>query len=525
MIAGIARAVLAVLGASCLASARADDLDVGTVLANVRAAVGYQRLASLPGSVLVTGSAMIAGESGDYRCSFTPAGSYREQNGGLIAASRGFDGQVCWEVDPTGMPRTMILEDREKNLIWMWIRTHRWLAADAPFRIALVPDATDASTVTLTLALDEATLEERLVIDRATWLPSSSTHECDGVKEQLTLADYVETLGFKLARTLVLEQRLRREYRLRSVIVSAVVPSESYALPAERPHDTRIDPEAKPELELMRARSGHLLVKPVVNGEERGWFLLDTGAAALVIDDKVADAAGMTAFGRASAVGVGGAVGARFRRGRSLRLGPLTMDDPMYGGIDLESLSTAIGTPIVGICGYDLFSRAVVEIDMERLRVSLFDRGKYELTRGNWQELEIVGRHPCVRCTFAGGEGPLPPRHRRRARHRHVQRAGGGAHAPARGTRDATGGTARGRRHAAGADRHPRLVRDRRLSFPAAARQLRDREAGRVRRQLPLRQHRRRVPGAVPPRAGLWTQPHRAGAARERAPVMAEALG
>jgi Aspartyl protease len=405
MIAGIARAVLAVLGASCLASARADDLDVGTVLANVRAAVGYQRLASLPGSVLVTGSAMIAGESGDYRCSFTPAGSYREQNGGLIAASRGFDGQVCWEVDPTGMPRTMILEDREKNLIWMWIRTHRWLAADAPFRIALVPDATDASTVTLTLALDEATLEERLVIDRATWLPSSSTHECDGVKEQLTLADYVETLGFKLARTLVLEQRLRREYRLRSVIVSAVVPSESYALPAERPHDTRIDPEAKPELELMRARSGHLLVKPVVNGEERGWFLLDTGAAALVIDDKVADAAGMTAFGRASAVGVGGAVGARFRRGRSLRLGPLTMDDPMYGGIDLESLSTAIGTPIVGICGYDLFSRAVVEIDMERLRVSLFDRGKYELTRGNWQELEIVGRHPCVRCTFAGGEG------------------------------------------------------------------------------------------------------------------------
>jgi hypothetical protein len=81
------------------------------------------------------------------------------------------------------------------------------------------------------------------------------------------------------------------------------------------------------------------------------------------------------------------------------------MVDPIYGGIDLTSLSTAIGTPIIGMCGYDLFCRAVVEIDMERLRVSVFDPEKYELERGSWQELAIVGRHPCVRCSFAGGEG------------------------------------------------------------------------------------------------------------------------
>ena len=50
---------------------------------------------------------------------------------------------------------------------------------------------------------------------------------------------------------------------------------------------------------------GHVLVKPQVNGQLAGWFILDTGASGLVIERDAADRMGLSSFGEVYVAGVG----------------------------------------------------------------------------------------------------------------------------------------------------------------------------------------------------------------------------
>jgi hypothetical protein len=169
-----------------------------------------------------------------------------------------------------------------------------------------------------------------------------------------------------------------------------------------RPADTRWDSATPARLEVRRVRSGHLLVHPLVNGRDAGWFILDSGAGTMVIDQKVADRLGMPAVGEIVAVGVAGMTKTRFRMGGPLRLGPLTMSRARYLDLDLGFLTKAFGVPVGGIVGRDLFARAAVEIDISGEAVSLHDPARYRLEGAQWQELFFSGRNPAVRARFEG---------------------------------------------------------------------------------------------------------------------------
>ena len=154
-------------------------------------------------------------------------------------------------------------------------------------------------------------------------------------------------------------------------------------------------------------KSGHLLVHPLVNGQDVGWFILDSGAGTMVIDQKVADRLELPAVGEIVAVGVAGTTRTRFRMGGPLRLGPLTMTRTRYLDLDLGFLTKAFGLPVGGIVGRELFARAAVEIDMSGEAVSLHDPARYRLEGTQWQELFFSGRTPAVRARFEGDRGGL----------------------------------------------------------------------------------------------------------------------
>lgn len=54
------------------------------------------------------------------------------------------------------------------------------------------------------------------------------------------------------------------------------------------------------------------------------------GASGCVIEKAAADRLGMSEFGELYVAGMSGRIQARFRRARSLQLGPLTMDAPHF---------------------------------------------------------------------------------------------------------------------------------------------------------------------------------------------------
>jgi hypothetical protein len=65
------------------------------------------------------------------------------------------------------------------------------------------------------------------------------------------------------------------------------------------------------------------------------------------------------------------------------------------------------GLDLVGTCGYDLFSRAVVELDLKELTACCHDPNGYTLPSGNWQELRLNRKIPCVHVTYEGDHDGL----------------------------------------------------------------------------------------------------------------------
>ncbi|MDX9911757.1 MAG: retropepsin-like aspartic protease [Phycisphaerales bacterium] len=159
-------------------------------------------------------------------------------------------------------------------------------------------------------------------------------------------------------------------------------------------------------LDVKRAPTGHLLVRPQVNGHDAGWFIFDTGAGMGVVSTPHVEHLGLTPAGSIDAVGVGGATGAPLFACETLSIGPVTLAGHTLMGADLSFLKPHLGEEIVGVLGYDVLSRCVAEIDLADSRIALHDPASYTLPEGAaWQPLFLEGRVPSIDASFEGHEG------------------------------------------------------------------------------------------------------------------------
>jgi Aspartyl protease len=377
-------------------------------LARARAAVGYERLRVRAEGVAAEGAARFRGVDSKFTFLFTPDGRFRIDIDGPLGGVTGFDGATGWEVDWSGMPRPLELEDLEVAQFEAWMHTGRWLAEEGPFEVSLDSAKTDDKQVALNLKLKRGLLEASVFLDRATWLPRSATRRGTAGDELIELSDYREALGFRfphrVARTAA---GVTTTFDVRSVAAAPAAARARFGPVTARPPDARWDAAVPARVEARRTRSGHMLVHPLVDGKDVGWFILDSGAGAMVIDPKVADGLGMPALGEIVAVGVAGKTKARFRQGQTFRLGPLTLSGTRYLELDLAFLTQIFGVPVGGICGRDFFARAAVEIDIANQSVAVHDPARFRLEGATWQELFFSGRNPAVRARFEGGREGL----------------------------------------------------------------------------------------------------------------------
>ncbi len=164
-------------------------------------------------------------------------------------------------------------------------------------------------------------------------------------------------------------------------------------------------PSVPAVLEVKRAPTGHLLVRPVVNGVTPGWYIFDTGAGICCVSTPHADELRLSAAGSVHAKGVGGQAAMSLLRASTLTLGPVTLHDEPIMSTDFTMLKQFLGEEIYGVIGFGLISACVVEIDLETPRIALFDPEGYTLREGEWSELVIDDRIPVVRAKFEGHEG------------------------------------------------------------------------------------------------------------------------
>jgi hypothetical protein len=377
---------------------------LGQVLENVRAAVGYQAVAKVR-AVEAIGTTRTNGTDGDFRLAFGPDGSYVFRQGGPVALTRGWDGTAGWEADSKGATSTLHLSDLEQQHAVSWVLTHEWLDPEGPLVAQLAEAVPGGDTYTLDLKLKKGVQTQKVTIDAKTWLPKSNTFSIGELDYRMEFSDWRTLEGFKVPfRMDTWEGDLKGWIKVDRAEVLASAPS--FAKPAwSVTQDTKYDKDKSGVVESKRLFSGHIIVKPTVQGKDVGWFLLDSGAGGMVIDTKTAESLGAKKFGELNVGGVGGTMTSGFFALKDFSLGPATVAELNFIDLDLSQIALIFGEKIAGIVGYDFFRRAVVEVDVEDGRVAVYSPHAYGNSRAKWERLVLDGRHPTVSAEFEGHKG------------------------------------------------------------------------------------------------------------------------
>ncbi|CAI5468972.1 unnamed protein product [Closterium sp. Yama58-4] len=205
--------------------------------------------------------------------------------------------------------------------------------------------------------------------------------------------------------------------------------------------EASFDESAPAEVELFQSNSGHLLVRPRINGQDVGaphsaspnppsrllifppcsYFILDSGASCFTIEPAVADGLGLSSFGCVHTVTVHGPAECAFRRADSVQLGPLSINNALF--VDVGGAALVQGVkPVVGICGYDVFRHAVVHVQVRgrggagegQGHVSGYDVFRHAVVhlqvRGRWGAGERQVRGMAMRVAGRGLSGCTNPK-------------------------------------------------------------------------------------------------------------------
>src|SRR6185369_193498 len=107
-------------------------------------------------------------------------------------------------------------------------------------------------------------------------------------------------------------------------------------------------------------KNGHIWVRGRIGDSDSLWSVIDTGAAASVMDDSLARHLGLRVTGTHEAHGAAGAQAGAVVEGREILLPGLTVEPHHLDTTSLTAFGTASGQPMDLILGYELFHDCVV---------------------------------------------------------------------------------------------------------------------------------------------------------------------
>lgn len=373
-------------------------MSVLEILERARAAAGR-----LTADVMLSGPSERAGLPSETSVTLSPDGRFVERIRGRVSTTTGYDGRRGWALDPSGMPMTLDLDDEQTpRLVYAVISGH-WLRGNE-FEVELHPDSGDGDEVRLRLELRGSATGATVALDRATWLPRRLERPIVGWPRIWEFDDYRVTQGASIPfRWTATQGGLTDVDRLATASPAA---GDLYGPVTGEPDDYRYDPSIPARIDLMKIATGHVFVRPRIDGQDAGWLAFDTGSGAgFTLLPSVADRLGMPRFGRTAGGGAGSEVQhLSLRQGRTFELGPMTIANSIYAELPSElneTMKRIAGIEVVGTCGYDLFRRCVVELDIAKTEAFLHPRDGGPAAH-RWFDLTLQYRIPSLRCRFEG---------------------------------------------------------------------------------------------------------------------------
>lgn len=343
---------------------------------------------------VLTGTAHYFGVDGPYTLRFRPDGRFVQTIEGPLGDTFGDDGDRYWQRDRSGAPRWLDFEDVDETRCLMLLLTGRWLDPRAPVTLSAADGA-------IRFQPKGSKIEETVTLDPSTGLPDTATYTDPSGTVTIKLTDWRPAGDRMLPFRAELDQGGLTDVFAATQAAPGDASGAAYAPGKWTPTDVAFDPSVPASVECRRAVTGHVLVHPRVNGQDVGWFILDSGADSMVIDQGVADSLGLSKVGELPLVGVGGVVKAPFRPVGEFQLGPETLRGVPFVELDLHGLGDLFRVKLAGIVGYDFFRRSIVAVDLGAPGVSIYDPARFKL-RGKWTPARFSSGNPAVQASFEG---------------------------------------------------------------------------------------------------------------------------
>lgn len=347
-------------------ASRSDDLEPKTVedvLAKVRAAVHYDEWSQGGKALLLTGVERLQGQDTQFTLQFDSMGRWIERDAPPLAWTSAFDAERYWIADSTGATIAESMGFATGDRYVHLLLTDAWLGAAADVAATFSPGRPKRDEYEINIKLRATDAPARVIVARGTFLPIRATVPGPYGNLEMRFVAWKTVEGLSLPATA--ETDSPSGTCLITVASGAAATKNSvdtYRMPAWLPNDTTFDASAPTAVETKRSKGGHLLVHPRVNGQDVGWFVFDTGASGMFIDNEIARKLNLRKLALLRVTGVAGKASAWRCRVDTFTLGPLTIRDLPFDTGDWGAISKAFGVPVGGIVGYDMLRRAVISV-------------------------------------------------------------------------------------------------------------------------------------------------------------------
>lgn len=167
-----------------------------------------------------------------------------------------------------------------------------------------------------------------------------------------------------------------------------------------------IDAEASNEIRIARTHTGLVLLPALINGQDLGWWMLDTGSEQNVIDIRAAREAGLVESGTVVTKDFNGIEqSSPVFSGFSLQSGNITIDQPRVVAVDMIPIASSVGQPVIGIIGASSLSQVVLELDYLTPMAKVMDPATFQGDELEWTPVGLEGFCPQIDAVFMGEAG------------------------------------------------------------------------------------------------------------------------
>ncbi|MFT3878948.1 MAG: aspartyl protease family protein [Gemmatales bacterium] len=398
-------ALLLLIGTQQASPPSADE-----IMQRVRQAMNFS-LEKIPeAGMILEGKSTSSGIPANTRMHFNRQGHFLQQTDSVLGTTLfGYDGKDVWSKDYDGESNILELSKRRENLLLGALYSGLWIDKSSGMAYTFAKDLALPDQYLLQFSHEPSQLTGTISIDKESLLPRKC--KFTSVTGEYVIVTWKETMsyeGMKWPRYIEITiGDTKDSYQWESATAANKTDVNPFRPQISPPTNVTFDASKNALLEVKKANDGDLLVRPLVNGQDVGWFLLGIGTEGIVLHERTAKKLGLETYGDGESQTIGGKVKANWSRLKTISLGRMTLQNPLVYNVELPAnLDEASGVPIAGIIGRGAFRCSAIELDSVTSQVALFDPKTYELQRGkkNWQKLYVL-RGLGVEAEFEGHKG------------------------------------------------------------------------------------------------------------------------